>query len=152
MTCHPILSLDRSASSVRTKCSFHPDPYCIEKFSMPACVCPDVSVACPDASQYSISFWFLSKFQEREDQSTVWTMWYPIRMRVSVRQELQFKYDRPNVWQLWSERACIKEGNYRFDFNRPDDCLSWSERAHYQYGNCMLKNSRLDAHPPWSGR
>jgi len=44
-----------------------------------ACIHPDVLAACLDASQHSISFWFLSKFQEREDQSTVWTMWYPVR-------------------------------------------------------------------------
>jgi hypothetical protein len=74
-------------------------------------------------------------------------MWSPVRTRVSVRQESQFKYDRPNVWQLFSRRACIKEGNCRFEFNCPDDCLSWSGRAHYRYGNCVLKNSRPDAHP-----
>jgi hypothetical protein len=40
---------------------------------MPAYIRPNVSAARPDASQYSISIWFLSKFQEREDQSTVRT-------------------------------------------------------------------------------
>jgi hypothetical protein len=143
--CHPVRTLDRPASSVQTKCSFRPDPILYREVSMPTCIRPD-------ASQYSISFWFLSKFQEREDQSTVRTMWYPVRTRVSVRQESQFKYDRPDVWQLWSGRACIKEGNCRFGFNCPDDCLSWSGRAHYRYGNCVLKNIRPDAHPPWSGR
>jgi hypothetical protein len=59
---------DRSASSVRTKCSFHPDPILYGKFSVPACNGPDVLAACPDASQYSISFRFLSKLEEREDQ------------------------------------------------------------------------------------
>jgi hypothetical protein len=52
------------------------------------CIRPDVSVARPDTSQYSISFRFLSKFQERED---------PVRTRVSLRQESQFKYHRPDV-------------------------------------------------------
>jgi hypothetical protein len=118
----------------------------------PACIRPDVSAARPDPSQYSISFWFLSKFQEREDQSTVRTMWYPVRTRVSLRQESQFKYHRLDVWQLWSGRAFIKEGNCRFDFNRTDDCLSWFGRVHCIYGNWVLKNSRPDAHPPWSGR
>jgi hypothetical protein len=98
---------------------------------MLACISPDVSAARPDASQYSIRFWFLSKFQERKDKSTIRTMWYPVRMRISVRLESQFKYDRPNVWQLWSRRACTKEGNCRFDFNCLDDCLSWSGCAHY---------------------
>jgi hypothetical protein len=143
--CHPVRTLDRPTSTVRTKCSFRRDPILYREVSVLACIRPDVSSSRPDASQYSISFWFLSKFQEREDQPTVWT-------RVSVRQESQFKYDRPDVWQLWSGCACIKEGNCRFDSNRPDDCLPWSGRMHYSYGNCVLKNWRPGAHPPWSGR
>jgi hypothetical protein len=35
---------------------------------------PDVSAACPDAYQFSNGSLILSKFQEREDQSTVRTM------------------------------------------------------------------------------
>jgi len=58
----------------------------------PACIHPDVSAVRPDASQYSISFRFLSKFQEREDRSTVRMMWYPVRTHISLRQESQFKY------------------------------------------------------------
>jgi hypothetical protein len=163
-TCHTVRTLDRPASSVRMKCSFCPDPILYREVYVPACIRSDVSASRLDASQYSISFWFLSKFQEREDQSTVRTMWYPVQTRVSLRQESQFKYDRPDVWQLWFGRACIKEGNCLFDFNRLDDCLSWSWRAYYRYGNCVLKNSRPDAHPlgpdarepykeiTWSGR
>jgi hypothetical protein len=52
---------DRSASSVRTKCSFRPDPILYREVSVPACIRPDVLVARPDASQYSISFRFPSK-------------------------------------------------------------------------------------------
>jgi len=78
-------------------------------------------------------------------------MWHPVRTRVSLRQESQFKYHRPDVWQLWFGRAFIKEGNCRFDFNRPDDCLSWSGRTHIRYENWVLKFSRPYAHPPWSG-
>jgi hypothetical protein len=152
MTCHPVRTLDRPASSVWTNLSFRPDPILYREVSMPACIRPDVSASRPNASQYSISSWILSKFEEREDQSTVQTMWYPVRTRVSLRQESQFKYDHPDAWQLWSGRVCIKEGNCRLDFNRTNDCLSWFGRAHYQYGNCVLKNSRPDAHPPWSGR
>jgi hypothetical protein len=55
-------------------------------------------------------------------------MWYPVRMRVSLRQESQFKYHRPDVSQ------------------------PWSGRTHNRYGNCVLKNCRPDVHPPWSGR
>jgi len=72
-------------------------PSAVSRRFYPACIRPDVSAARLDASQYSISFIFLSKFQEREDRSTVQTMWYPVRTRVSLRQESQFKYHRPNV-------------------------------------------------------
>jgi hypothetical protein len=37
------------------------------------------------------------QIQEREDQSTVQTMWYPVRTRVSIRQESQFEFHRPNA-------------------------------------------------------
>jgi hypothetical protein len=72
-------------------------PSIVSRRFYPACIRPDVLAARLDASQYSISFIFLSKFQEREDRSTVWTMWYPVRTRVSLRQESQFKYHRPDV-------------------------------------------------------
>jgi hypothetical protein len=78
-------------------------------------------------------------------------MWYPVQTRVSLRQESQFKFHRPDIRQPWSGRAFIKEGNCLFDFNRPDDCLSWSERTHSRCGNSVLKFSRPDTHPPWSG-
>jgi hypothetical protein len=35
--------------------------------------------------------------QEMEDQSTVRTMWYPVRTRISIRQESQFKMNRPDI-------------------------------------------------------
>jgi hypothetical protein len=72
-------------------------------------------------------------------------------MRVSIRQESQFKYHGPDVRQPWSGRECNLYGNCRFDFNRPDVYPSWSGRAHCRYGNCVLKFSRPDASPPWSG-
>jgi hypothetical protein len=54
-------------------------------------------------------------------------MWIPVWTRFSLRQESQFKYNRPNA------------------------CLSWSRRAHSKYGNCVLKINRPDGHPPWFG-
>jgi hypothetical protein len=54
--CHPVRTLDRPASSIRTKCSFRPDPILYREVSVPACIRPDVSAACPDAYQYSIGF------------------------------------------------------------------------------------------------
>jgi hypothetical protein len=53
----------------------------------------------------------LSKFQGRQDQSTVWTMWYSVWTNVSIRQESQFEFDRSNATQLWSGRWCIIYGN-----------------------------------------
>jgi hypothetical protein len=66
---------------------------------------PDVSAALPDAYQFSNISLILSKFQEREDQSTVRTMWYPVRTRISVRQESQFRHlivvVRTLVHRIW---------------------------------------------------
>jgi hypothetical protein len=73
----------RRAPSVRT-------PTLYQEASVPACIRPDVSVVRPDAYQFSNGSLILSKFQEREDQSTV-------RTCVSIRQESQFKFDRPEV-------------------------------------------------------
>jgi hypothetical protein len=95
--CHPLRTPYSPASSVRTTCSFRPDPYTVSRSFCSSLLRPDVSAARPDAYQFSNSSLILSKFQEREDQSTAQTMWYPFRTRVSLRQELQFKIDRPDV-------------------------------------------------------
>jgi hypothetical protein len=97
--------------------------------------------------QFTDSF----QVQEREDQSTVRTMWYPVRTCISVRQESQFKMNRPDIWQLWSGHRCIVYGNYRFDYNRLDVSPSWSGLTRIRYGNCVLKFSRPDSPAPWSG-
>jgi hypothetical protein len=89
----------RRAPSVRT-------PTLYREASVPACIRSDVLAARPDASQFSNGFLILSKFQEKEDQSTVWTIWYPVWTGVFVRQESQFKFHRPDVWQPWSGPAC----------------------------------------------
>jgi hypothetical protein len=80
----------RRAPSVRT-------PTLYREASVPGCIRPDVSAARPDAFQLSNGSLIPFKFQEREDQATFQTMWYPIRTRVSVRQESQFKIDCPDV-------------------------------------------------------
>jgi hypothetical protein len=70
-TCHPVRMPDRPASSVRTKCSFRPDPIMYREVSMLACIRPDVSTACPDASQYSNSLrFFPSSNKGKIDQSS----------------------------------------------------------------------------------
>jgi hypothetical protein len=56
-------------------------------------------------------------------------MWNPVRTRVSIRQESQFEFDRPDIWQLWSGRWCIVYGNVRFDFNHRDVSPLWFGRV-----------------------
>jgi hypothetical protein len=79
-------------------------------------------------------------------------MWIPVRTRFSLRQESQFKFNRPDASLSSSERPYIWYGNCRFSFHHSDACLSWSGRAHHRYGNCVLKINRPDSHLPWSGR
>jgi len=151
-TCLSVRTSDRQASSVWTTCFFRPDTYIISRSFYANLLRPDVSAARPNANQFSNGSLILSKYQEREDQSTVRTMWYPVRTRISVRQESQFKMNRSDIWQLWSGRWCIVYGNWRFDFNRSDVSLSWSKRTRIRYGNCVLKFSHPDSPAPWSGR
>jgi hypothetical protein len=72
-TCHSFQTLDSPVSSVQMTCSFRPDPTLYREASVPACIRPDVSAARPDAYQFSNGSLILSKFQEKEDQSTVRT-------------------------------------------------------------------------------
>jgi hypothetical protein len=102
--CHPVRTPDNPASSVRTTCFFRPDNVLLPSrhFTVSRSFCasllrPDISAARPDAYQFSNGSLILSKFQEREDQSTVRTMWYTVRTRISVRQESQFKMNRPDI-------------------------------------------------------
>jgi hypothetical protein len=78
-------------------CFFRPDTYILSRSFCASLLRLDISAARPDTYQFSNGSLILSKFQEREDQSTVWTMWYPVQTRVSARQESQFKIDRPDV-------------------------------------------------------
>jgi hypothetical protein len=94
-TCHSVRTSDRQASSVRTTGFFRPDTYIVSRSFCASFLRPDVSAARPDTYQFSNSSLILSKVQEREDQSTVRTMWYPVRTRISVRQESQFKMNCP---------------------------------------------------------
>jgi hypothetical protein len=96
-TCHSVRTSDRQASSVQTMCFFRPDPYTVLRRFCSRVLCPNVSAARPDVYQFSNGSLIPSNFQEREDQSTVRTIWYPVRTHVSIRQESQFKIDRPDV-------------------------------------------------------
>jgi hypothetical protein len=82
-------SSGRRASSVRT---FH----CIEKFLFQLAPSRRFSSKSGRLSALDQSL-ILSKFQGREDQSTVRKMWYPVQTCVSIRQESQFEFDRPNA-------------------------------------------------------
>jgi hypothetical protein len=77
-TCHSVRTSDRQASPVRTTCFFRPDTYIVLRSFCANLLHPDVSAARPDAYQFSNGSLILSKFQERKDQSTVRTMWYPV--------------------------------------------------------------------------
>jgi hypothetical protein len=67
--------------------------------SVPDCIRPDVSAARPDAYQYLIKLQILFKCKYGKIAATVRTTWIPIRMRFSLMQESQFKYNRPDVCQ-----------------------------------------------------
>jgi hypothetical protein len=77
--------------------SFRPDTYIVSRRFCASFLHPDISAARPDAYQSSKRFTDSFQVQEREDQSTVRTMWYPVRTRISVRQESQFKMNRPII-------------------------------------------------------
>jgi hypothetical protein len=94
--CHPVRTPDNPASSIRTTCFFRPDTSLYREASVLACSVRTFQqhIRTPISSRMVK---ILSKFQEREDQSTVRTMWYTVRMRISVRQESQFKMNRPDI-------------------------------------------------------
>jgi hypothetical protein len=96
-TFHSVRTSDRQASPVRMTCFFRPDTYFVSRSFCANLLRPDFSAARPDAYQFSNGSLILSKFQEREDQSTVRTMWYPFWTRISVRQESQLKMNRQNI-------------------------------------------------------
>jgi hypothetical protein len=105
--CHPIrtpicLLLHPSGRCVipsgRQTVQHHPSGHFTVSRSLCASLLrPDVSAARPDAYQFSNSSLILSKFQGKEDQSTVRTMWYTVRTPISLRQESQFKMNRPDI-------------------------------------------------------
>jgi len=78
-------------------CFFRPDTYIVTRSFCASLLHPDISAARQGA--YQSSKWFTDSFQvqEREDQSTFQTMWYPVWTRISVRQESQFKMNRPDI-------------------------------------------------------
>jgi hypothetical protein len=98
-TCHTVRTPDRPSIIRLNDVDFRPDPPLYREASVPACIHSDVLAARPDASQYSTKFQVLSKFIYGKIAATVRTMWIPVRTRFSLRQESQFKFNRPDVCQ-----------------------------------------------------
>jgi hypothetical protein len=96
-TCHSVRTSDRQASPVWMTCFLRPNTYFVSRSFCANLLRPDVSAARSDAYRFSKGSLILSKFQERKDQSTVRTMWCTVRTRISVRQESQFKMNRPDI-------------------------------------------------------
>jgi hypothetical protein len=86
---------------------FHPDHSLHREASVPICIRSDVSAAHPDASQYSTKLQILSKFSYGKIDIIDRTTWIPARTRFSLRQESQFKFNRPDASLPSSGRACI---------------------------------------------
>jgi hypothetical protein len=85
-----VMSEDFSCKLEEFQVPCQPSERCVIPFRRPSfycCIRPDIrqtSIICPDnlfLERFTDSF----KVQEREDQSTVRTMWYPVRTRISVR-------------------------------------------------------------------
>jgi hypothetical protein len=78
---------------------FRPDPSLQREASVPVCIRPDISVARLDASQYATKLQILSKIIYGKIAATIRMTWIPVRMRFSLRQESQFKFNRSDVCQ-----------------------------------------------------
>jgi hypothetical protein len=100
-TCHTVRPPVRPSITVRMTCISVRTLHCVEKF---------ISSLHPSGQLSSMSgplsvldkLQILSMFKYGKTDSTVRTIWYPIRTRVSLRQESQFKCHSPNVNQPWS--------------------------------------------------
>jgi hypothetical protein len=98
-TCHTVRKPDRPSIIRSEDVYFRPDPSLYREASVPACIRPDDSAARPNALQYSIKLPILSKIIYGKIAATVRTTWISVRTRFSLRQELQFKFNRPDVCQ-----------------------------------------------------
>jgi hypothetical protein len=124
-TCHPVRTLicplvhpsgrrailsgrpDRPSIIRPDNVDFRPDPSLHREASVPACIHSVVTAARPDVSQYSTKLQILSKFSYGKIYATVQTTWIPVWTRFSLRQESQFKFNRPDASLPSSGRLCI---------------------------------------------
>jgi hypothetical protein len=102
-TCHTVWTPDRPSIIRLDDVYFHLDPSLYQEASVPACIHPDDSAARPVALQYSIKLPIHSKIIYGKIAATVWTTWISVRTRFSLRQESQFKFNRPDVCQQGSD-------------------------------------------------
>jgi hypothetical protein len=96
----------------------------------------------------------LSKFKYGKTDSTVRTMWYPIRTRISLRQESQFKCHRSDVHSTVKEIADSTSTVRTSVSFGPDDCIAdmeiacWSSAVWTTVSHCpdaALKQERFSA-------
>jgi len=71
---------DRPSIICQDDVDFRPNPSLHQEASVPVCICPDVSAARPDASQYSTKLQIPSMFSYRKIDATVRTTWIPVRI------------------------------------------------------------------------
>jgi hypothetical protein len=104
-TRHTFRTPDRPASSVRTTCSFRPDPYTVSRSFCSSLHSSERFSSTSGHLSVLERFLILSKFQEREDQSTVQLIWkLSIRLQPSGRLPLMV---RTRVLQIW--KLCVEE-------------------------------------------
>jgi len=101
--CHTVRTHDRPSNIRPDDVDFHLDPSLYREASIPACIRLNDSAACPDASQYSTKLQILFKIIYGKIAETVRMTWIPVRTRFSLRQESQFKFNRPDVCQHGSD-------------------------------------------------
>jgi hypothetical protein len=91
-TCLSVRTSDRQASFVRTTCFFRLDTYIVSRSFCASLLRPDISAACPDAYQFSNGSLILSKFKKGKINQPSGQCGI-----ISVRQESQFKMNRPDI-------------------------------------------------------
>jgi len=96
-TYHTVRTPDRPSFICLDNVDFRPDPPLYREASVPACIRPDVSAARLDPSQYSIKLQILSKFKYGKIAATIRMTWIPVWACSFIRQESQFKFNRPDV-------------------------------------------------------
>jgi hypothetical protein len=103
-TCHTVWTPTNQASSVQTTYISVWTLHYVEKFL--SNLHPSGRLSSPSGRLSVLDqLQILSKFKCGKTDSPVRTMWYPVRRRISLRQESQFKCHHPDVSQPWSGRA-----------------------------------------------